>query len=35
MWVSRFDAHPNAMANRRAAYEILQEFAPAWGPLGP
>jgi lysophospholipase L1-like esterase len=31
MWVSRFDAHPNALANRRAAYEILQEFATSWG----
>ena len=30
MWVSRFDAHPNAMANRRAAYEILQRFSPVW-----
>ena len=29
-WVSPFDAHPNAMANRRAAYEILKAFAPAW-----
>jgi hypothetical protein len=29
-WVSRFDAHPNAMANRRAANEILQRFALAW-----
>jgi hypothetical protein len=30
MWVSQFDAHPNAMANRRAAYEILQQFSPVW-----
>ena len=30
MWVSPFDAHPNAMANRRAAREILQRFAPLW-----
>ena len=30
MWVSQFDAHPNAMANRRAAYEILQRFSPVW-----
>ncbi|HEY2152553.1 MAG TPA: GDSL-type esterase/lipase family protein [Vicinamibacterales bacterium] len=30
MWVSQFDAHPNAMANRRAAQEILQTFAPVW-----
>jgi lysophospholipase L1-like esterase len=29
-WVSPFDAHPNAMANRRAAYLILQAFASAW-----
>ncbi len=30
MWVSPFDAHPNAMANRRAAKEILQKFTPGW-----
>jgi lysophospholipase L1-like esterase len=30
LWVSRFDAHPNAMANRRAAYDILQAFGSAW-----
>jgi hypothetical protein len=30
MWVSQFDAHPNAMANRRAAQEILQTFSPVW-----
>jgi lysophospholipase L1-like esterase len=30
MWVSPFDAHPNAMANRRAADEILRQFAPIW-----
>jgi len=29
-WVSAFDAHPNAMANRRAAYEILQTFGRLW-----
>jgi hypothetical protein len=29
-WVSWFDAHPNAVANRRAAYEILQRFGPVW-----
>jgi lysophospholipase L1-like esterase len=29
-WVSPFDAHPNAMANRRAAYEILQRFGSIW-----
>jgi lysophospholipase L1-like esterase len=30
MWVSPFDAHPNAMANQRAAREILRQFAPIW-----
>jgi hypothetical protein len=30
VWVSPFDAHPNAMANKRAAYEILQAFGSAW-----
>jgi lysophospholipase L1-like esterase len=30
MWVSPFDAHPNAMANQRAAGEILRQFAPVW-----
>jgi lysophospholipase L1-like esterase len=30
MWVSPFDAHPNAKANRRAAFEILREFGPVW-----
>jgi lysophospholipase L1-like esterase len=30
MWVSPFDAHPNAMANQRASREILQQFAPLW-----
>ena len=30
LWVSPFDAHPNAMANRRAAFEIQQAFAPVW-----
>jgi hypothetical protein len=30
MWVSPFDAHPNAMANRRAADEILKRFASVW-----
>ena len=30
VWVSPFDAHPNAMANRRTANEILRTFAPAW-----
>jgi hypothetical protein len=31
MWVSPFDAHPNAMANRRATDQILRQFAPIWG----
>ena len=30
LWVSAFDAHPNAKANRRAAFEILNAFGPAW-----
>jgi lysophospholipase L1-like esterase len=30
MWVNPFDAHPNAKANRRAAFEILNAFAPVW-----
>jgi hypothetical protein len=30
MWVSPFDAHPNAMANQRAAREILRQFASVW-----
>lgn len=30
MWVSPFDAHPNEKANRRAAFEILRQFGPAW-----
>jgi hypothetical protein len=30
LWVSPFDAHPNAQANRRAAAEILQAFRPIW-----
>jgi lysophospholipase L1-like esterase len=29
-WVSPFDAHPNAIANRRAAFEILAAFGSAW-----
>ena len=29
-WVSPVDAHPNAMANRRAAYEILRAFGSVW-----
>lgn len=30
LWVSRFDAHPNAVANKRAAQEILHAFAERW-----
>ena len=30
MWVSPFDAHPNRMANDRAAREILQRFRSSW-----
>jgi lysophospholipase L1-like esterase len=30
LWVSPFDAHPNADANRRVAYEMLARFAPVW-----
>ena len=30
MWVSRFDPHPNARANFRAAQEILAAFREAW-----
>jgi lysophospholipase L1-like esterase len=30
LWVSPFDAHPNAAANRRAAQEILRAFAAVW-----
>jgi lysophospholipase L1-like esterase len=30
MWVSPFDAHPNAMANKRAAQAILERFRPEW-----
>jgi lysophospholipase L1-like esterase len=29
-WVSPLDAHPNAMANRRAANEILHAFSADW-----
>jgi len=32
MWVSRFDQHPNARANKRAAQEILAAFAGVWQP---
>ena len=31
-WVSPFDAHPNAMANRLAADEILRSFESMWRP---
>jgi lysophospholipase L1-like esterase len=30
MWVSRFDPHPNAPANSRAAQEILAAFGEMW-----
>ena len=30
MWVSPFDAHPNAETNQRAAYEMLVRFSPIW-----
>ena len=30
LWVSPFDAHPNAVANKRAADEILRRFGGAW-----
>lgn len=30
MWVSPFDAHPNELANRRAAYEIMARFGSIW-----
>ena len=30
MFVSPFDAHPNAMANRRAAYEMMARFGDVW-----
>jgi lysophospholipase L1-like esterase len=33
MWVSRFDQHPNARANKRAAQEILAAFSGVWQPL--
>jgi len=28
--VSAFDAHPNAIANERAAQEILNAFSRSW-----
>jgi lysophospholipase L1-like esterase len=30
LWVSPFDAHPNAMAARRAAHSIVQTFGDDW-----
>jgi len=30
LWVSPFDAHPNAAANKRAAQEILSRFRDVW-----
>jgi len=30
LWVSPFDAHPNAMAAKRAAFAIVQAFANDW-----
>jgi lysophospholipase L1-like esterase len=30
LWVSPLDAHPNAVANRRAAAEILERFGDIW-----
>jgi len=30
LWVSPFDAHPNAAAHARAAQEILRRFAEVW-----
>jgi lysophospholipase L1-like esterase len=34
MFVSPFDAHPNAMANRHAAYEIMARFGDIWAARG-
>ena len=34
MFVSPFDAHPNAMANRHAAYEIMARFGAIWAARG-
>jgi len=34
LWVSPFDAHPNAVANKRAAQEILHRFADLWRRAG-
>jgi lysophospholipase L1-like esterase len=30
MWVSPFDPHPNAVANRQAAYQIVTDLGPVW-----
>jgi len=30
LWVSPFDAHPNAMAAKRAAYSIIETFGNLW-----
>jgi hypothetical protein len=30
LWVSPFDAHPNAKANQLAALAILNKFEPVW-----
>ena len=30
LWANRFDQHPNARANRRAADELLSTFGPVW-----
>ena len=34
LWVSAFDAHPNAIANERAAQEILNAFSRSWRRAG-
>lgn len=34
LWVNRFDPHPNALANLRAATAILNAFRPAWRSAG-
>ena len=31
LWASPLDQHPNALANRIAADEILAALAPTWG----
>ena len=30
MWVSPFDPHPNAAANRQAAFQIVTDLSPVW-----